>query len=69
MVARGQKWLKKLNQNLNIVVPPISGTIYCVLKGVNYMFIIKRDGTKVPFDKDKIIRAINGAMVEVDGKV
>ena len=33
------------------------------------MFIIKRDGTKVPFDKDKIIRAINGAMVEVDGKV
>ena len=33
------------------------------------MFIVKRDGTKVPFDKDKIIRAINGAMVEVDGKV
>ena len=33
------------------------------------MFIIKRDGTKVPFDKDKIIRAINGAMLEVDGKV
>ena len=33
------------------------------------MFIIKRDGTKVPFDKDKIIRAINGAMLEVDGRV
>ena len=33
------------------------------------MFIVKRDGTKVPFDKDKIIRAINGAMLEVDGKV
>ena len=33
------------------------------------MFIIKRDGTKVPFDKDKIIRAINGAMLEVDGKI
>ena len=31
--------------------------------------ILKRDGTKVPFDKDKIIRAINGAMLEVDGKV
>ena len=33
------------------------------------MFIVKRDGTQVPFDKDKIIRAINGAMLEVDGKV
>ena len=33
------------------------------------MFIVKRDGTKMPFDKDKIIRAINGAMLEVDGKV
>ena len=31
--------------------------------------ILKRDGTKVPFNKDKIIRAINGAMLEVDGKV
>ena len=31
--------------------------------------ILKRDGTKVLFDKDKIIRAINGAMLEVDGKV
>lgn len=31
--------------------------------------VLKRDGTKVPFDKDKIIRAINGAMLEVDGKV
>ena len=33
------------------------------------MFIVKRDGTQVLFDKDKIIRAINGAMLEVDGKV
>ena len=31
--------------------------------------ILKRDGTKVPFNKDKIIRAINGAMLEVDGKI
>ena len=31
--------------------------------------IVKRDGTFVPFDKDKIIRAINGAMLEVDGKI
>ena len=29
--------------------------------------IIKRDGTKVPFDKEKIIVAINKALVEVDG--
>ena len=28
--------------------------------------IIKRDGTKVPFDKDKIILAINRAFIEVD---
>jgi transcriptional regulator NrdR family protein len=31
------------------------------------MFIVKRDGTQVPFDKDKIIRAINRAFLEVDG--
>ena len=31
--------------------------------------IVKRDGTFVPFDKDKIIRAINGAMLEVDGQI
>ena len=29
--------------------------------------IIKRDGTKVPFDKNKIINAINKAFIEVDG--
>lgn len=29
--------------------------------------IIKRDGTKVPFDKQKIVNAINKAFVEVDG--
>ena len=33
------------------------------------MFIVKRDGTQVPFDKDKIIRAINRAFLEVDGTV
>ena len=33
------------------------------------MFIVKRDGTQVPFDKDKIIRAINRAFLEVDGQV
>ena len=27
----------------------------------------KRDGTHVPFDKQKIINAINKAFVEVDG--
>jgi transcriptional regulator NrdR family protein len=31
------------------------------------MFIVKRDGTLVLFDKDKIIRAINRAFMEVDG--
>ena len=33
------------------------------------MFIVKRDGTLVLFDKDKIIRAINKAFVEVDGQI
>ena len=33
------------------------------------IFIHKRDGNIVPFDKDKIIRAINSAMLEVDGKI
>ncbi len=31
--------------------------------------IIKRDGTKVPFDEQKIINAINKAFLEVDGKL
>ena len=31
--------------------------------------IIKRDGTKVPFDEQKIINAINAAFMEVDGKI
>ena len=31
--------------------------------------VIKRDGTIVPFDKDKIIAAINAAFIEVDGKL
>lgn len=33
------------------------------------LYIIKRDGTKVPFDKQKIIRAINAAFFEVDGQL
>ena len=33
------------------------------------MKIIKRDGTKVPFNKDKIINAINKAFIDVDGKL
>ena len=31
------------------------------------MIVIKRDGTVVPFDKNKIIHAINKALIEVDG--
>ena len=31
------------------------------------MIVIKRNGTKVPFDKNKIINAINKALIEVDG--
>ena len=33
------------------------------------MYIIKRDGTQVPFDKQKIIDAINKAFIEVDGQL
>ena len=33
------------------------------------MNVIKRDGTMVPFDKNKIINAINAAFIEVDGKL
>ena len=33
------------------------------------MLIVKRDGTQVQFDKDKIINAINKAFIEVDGKL
>lgn len=33
------------------------------------LYIIKRDGTQVPFDKQKIIRAINAAFFEVDGQL
>ena len=33
------------------------------------MNIIKRDGTKVPFDRKKIENAINKAFLEVDGKI
>ena len=30
------------------------------------MFVVKRNGIEVPFDKQKIINAINGALMEVD---
>lgn len=33
------------------------------------MYVIKRDGTQVPFDKQKIINAINKAFIEVDNKL
>ena len=33
------------------------------------MFIIKRDGTQVPFDYKKIVNAINRAFIEVDGQL
>ena len=33
------------------------------------LFIHKRDGNIVPFDKEKIVKAINGAMLEVDGQI
>ena len=33
------------------------------------MYIVKRDGTKVPFDKEKIITAVNKAFLEVDGEL
>jgi anaerobic ribonucleoside-triphosphate reductase len=31
------------------------------------ILVEKRDGTQVPFDKQKIIDAINKAFIEVDG--
>ena len=31
--------------------------------------IIKRDGNKVPFNKQKVINAVNKALIEVDGKL
>ena len=33
------------------------------------MIVIKRDGTKVDFNKEKIESAINGALMEVDGQL
>lgn len=33
------------------------------------IYIQKRDGSEVPFDKQKIINAINSAFIEVDGKL
>jgi ribonucleoside-triphosphate reductase len=33
------------------------------------MYVVKRDGTKVPFDKTKIEQAINKALIEVDGEL
>ena len=31
------------------------------------MYVIKRDGTRVLFDINKIVNAINKAMIHVDG--
>lgn len=31
------------------------------------MYVIKRDGTRVLFDPNKIVKAINKAMISVDG--
>ena len=31
------------------------------------MYVIKRDGSKVEFDRQKVINAINAAFLEVDG--
>ena len=33
------------------------------------MIVIKRDGTKVPFDRQKIVNAVNKALIEVDGRL
>jgi anaerobic ribonucleoside-triphosphate reductase len=33
------------------------------------ILVSKRDGTLVPFDKQKIINAINAAFIEIDGKL
>ena len=33
------------------------------------ILVSKRDGTLVPFDKEKIINAINAAFIEIDGKL
>ena len=33
------------------------------------IIIEKRNGDKVPFDKQKIINAVNGAFIEVDGRL
>ena len=35
------------------------------MEGEKVMKVIKRDGTKVPFDKSKIVTAINKALEEV----
>ena len=32
-------------------------------------YIIKRNGNIVPFDRNKIVQAINKAFIEVDGQV
>ena len=34
---------------------------------MNNVIVVKRDGTQVPYDRNKIICAINKALLEVDG--
>ena len=36
---------------------------------MNNVIIVKRDGTQVPYDRNKIICAINKALLEVDGNI
>ena len=33
------------------------------------IIVVKRDGTEVPYDREKIIRAVSGAIFEVDGNL
>ena len=36
---------------------------------MNNVIIVKRDGTQVPYDRNKIICAINKALLEIDGNI
>ena len=39
------------------------------MEGYKMKYVIKRNGDTVPFDKEKIISAINKAFIEVDGQL
>lgn len=36
---------------------------------MNNLIVKKRDGTKVPYEREKIVRAVNKAIYEIDGKL